>query len=177
MPTSYLLNAWVALASLLLCIGCDYVYADGTPTPKPLPLEKSRSTRIDVTNKAGTRFVANVSRDAFAAPTSNSLKVELFSEPSADSMIVIDSARSRSGGMSMCRAGIEKTLRVLERVKGRVQERERVKLESCHENIELAENGVEWNAVDSTLRIRWLQGPTNKGLAEQREMKISPLFR
>ncbi len=172
MPTSYLRSTLAVLASLSLCVGCEYVYADGTPTPRPLLGEKSSSKRLDVTTKTGTRFVANVSRDPFAAPKSNSSKVELFAEPTADSVILIDSARSRPGGMSMCQAGVEKTLHVLTRVNGRVEERERIKLESCHENIELAENGVEWNAADSTLRIRWLQGPTNKGVAEKRDVKI-----
>jgi hypothetical protein len=183
MPIKYLpdaLAAWltqVAFAAVVLCIGCASVYADGTPAGQALQKTSPLHIKLDVTNTTGKRFSLHVARDPFAASQTKPLKVRVIAEPSPDSVVVIDSFRSRRGGMSMCQAGIEKTLRVLVRIGNRVQERERVKIESCHENIELANGGIDWNAADSTLRIRWLQGPTNKGMAEQRDLKISSPLR
>jgi hypothetical protein len=49
----------------------------------------------------------------------------------------------------------------------------RMKLASCWQAIELAESGVEWSPIDSTLRIRWLLGPTNRMQAEELQLRLS----
>jgi hypothetical protein len=40
--------------------------------------------------------------------------------------------------------------------------------------IELADAGVEWSTVDSSLRIRWLLGPTSRMQPEELLLRLSP---
>ena len=49
-----------------------------------------------------------------------------------------------------------------------------LKLVSCWQAIELADIGVEWSTVDSSLRIRWLLGPTSRMTPEELLLRLSP---
>jgi hypothetical protein len=49
-----------------------------------------------------------------------------------------------------------------------------LKLVSCWQAIELADAGVEWSTVDSSLRIRWLLGPTSRMKREELLLRLSP---
>ena len=77
----------------------------------------------------------------------------------ADGFVMVDSYASASAGLGMCQAGTESFLRVFSlRASGPVQTFE-TKLESCRENVELALDGVRWDAATGTAHIHWLSAP------------------
>jgi hypothetical protein len=97
--------------------------------------------------------------------------VQVLAEMDA-SVIVVDTYLSRPGGGSYCQAGQERFLRILRLDEDVAQATLSVKLASCWQEIELSDPGVEWSAVDSTLHIQWLFGPTNKMQPEELTLRL-----
>ena len=163
-------KAWAF--SLLLLLICATARADGVPSVT----QGTSKAFLDIVTASGALRRVRVSRDAFVAAGAKPRKIELVAERANGTLIVIDTFASRPGAMSLCQAGTERSLRILVPTKAgaaaRLVERDHLKLESCHGNIELADGGVEWREADSTLRIRWLQGPTKKGELEERVLHI-----
>lgn len=104
-------------------------------------------------NKGRLRVVV-LARDATVLPHDTATLKLVAALPSA--VIVIDSYSSAPGGAMGCQAGTESFLRVLsfERIMPVVTYS--VKLESCLQNVELALDGVTWDASTHQLGIHWL---------------------
>jgi hypothetical protein len=101
------------------------------------------------------------------------VEVQVIVEREA-SLIVIDTYPSRPGGGSYCQAGQERFLNVLRLDDDPARATLRLKLASCRQNIELADDGLEWSPADSTLRVRWLLGPVTKMRPEEVVLRLSP---
>ena len=74
-------------------------------------------------------------------------------------IVFVDSYPSRPGGLQLCQAGRESFLRVVSTATRRPTETFHTKLESCHENHQLALDGLLWDAGSRSLRVHWLQSP------------------
>lgn len=92
-----------------------------------------------------------------------------------DSLIIVaDQYASKPAGLSRCRAGTERFLRVLVLAGKSGIERFRSKLDSCLDNIELATPGLEWNVDDHSLQVHWLSSPGQAGVAKDSLFRVSP---
>ena len=131
------------------------------------------NTRLELSTASGTRYQASLARDATVAPQSPPANLKIVGEMKGPKFILIDTYASIPGGMSYCQAGEERFLRVLVVSGKQLQETLRMKLESCRDNLELGSPGIEWQSGTSTLKIDWLQGPSTKGKAEARTIRIS----
>jgi hypothetical protein len=94
---------------------------------------------------------------------------------SGDAFIITDSYPSAAGGLSQCQSGTEVFLRILSTHPAAAAHHGplhlglthpnalvqtfQTKLESCHNNTELALDGVAWDAPVNTLHIHWLASP------------------
>ena len=129
-------------------------------------------TRLELSTASGARHVVSLTRDATVSPNSPLTSLKIVGEMKGPKYILIDTYASIPGGMSYCQAGEERFLRVLAVSGKQLQETLRMKLESCRDNLELGSPGIEWQPGTSTLRIDWLQGPSMKGKAEARTIRI-----
>ena len=87
-------------------------------------------------------------------------------------VVIVDTYASKPGGMSYCQAGEERFLRVVALGQSPLTETSKIKIASCHENIELASQGVEWRADSSLVRIHWLTPPKPGAANEARSLRI-----
>lgn len=113
-----------------------------------------------------------MSRDANVADAAQASRIDVVGELPGLAVIVADTYPSKPAGMSMCQAGEERFLRVISVTEPAPKETYAVKLESCRDNLELAESGLEWRADTATLRIGWLLGPSKTGKPEMQEITI-----
>ncbi|HTS54982.1 MAG TPA: hypothetical protein VMH26_17050 [Burkholderiales bacterium] len=153
----------VALAQAPLALSAPHAVHDSS--------EGSKS-RLEIRTQEGKRYVLRVLRDSTVPSKSQPSQVQVVGELKGSAIIVVDSYRSKPGGMSYCQAGYERFLRVISVSSKAPKETFRVKIDSCRENIELASRGIEWSPESSTLRIRWLLGPSTKGTPEERTVQI-----
>ncbi len=84
--------------------------------------------------------------------------LKVLGELGSTVLIFEDTYYSRSGGLSECKAGKEQFLRVVALGQPNRQTL-MVKLASCQQNLELADDGVNWNAQEGMLEIHWLTNP------------------
>lgn len=133
---------------------------------------RAGKTRFEVHVGTKVRHVLVLSRDAMVSPSAAPSSVKVVAEMKGPTLILIDTYPSVAGGMSLCKAGEERFLRVLAMSGKQPKETLRIKLESCRENIELAAPGIVWQAPSSTLNLDWLQGPMQKGMPESRVIRI-----
>lgn len=130
-------------------------------------------TRFEFSRDGKRPVVLSVRRDLFVSGRSDASKVEVIGEVPGQALIISDTYPSLPLGLRFCQAGEEQFLRVFTFAKGNARESAKLKLASCRQNIELAEPGVEWDAATGRLQVHWLQGPTNKGAAENRTIQVS----
>jgi hypothetical protein len=132
------------------------------------------STRqiVEVTTPSGKTIRVPVEGDEYVRRDAG-VHVEVLAEMDS-SLVVIDTYLSPPGGGSCCQAGEERFLRVLRLERDAAEVTLDLKLVSCWQAIELAEGGVEWSTADSSLRIRWLLGPTRRMRPEELLLRLSP---
>ena len=167
--------AFLGRASLLCALLFAMVpYHEGLFAGDTIPrVTKPSRSNLEVKTEDGVRYLLNVERDATVSPKSGPTEVRVVGEIKGSAIIFIDSYRSVPGGMSYCQAGQERFVRAFAVSKKPPREMWRVKLESCHDNIELASPGVEWAVESFTLTIHWLLGPTIAGQPEEWMMRVS----
>jgi hypothetical protein len=112
-------------------------------------------------------------RDETVASRSPLIEFRLIGEVGQGAVILTDTYRSKSGGLSYCQAGEEQFLRVLSISPQRAEQTLRLKLASCRENVELDDPGVEWNPQTATLTIHWLAAPGGRVESEDRTYVIT----
>ncbi len=71
---------------------------------------------------------------------------------------ITESYPSKPQGMSRCQAGKEVYLRLLEKAGKKFQQKAQRKIESCLDDIELAENGLRWDGEAKRLTLQILGG-------------------
>jgi hypothetical protein len=132
------------------------------------------STRqiVEVATPSGKTIRVPVGGDEYVRREAG-VHVEVLAEMDS-SLVVVDTWLSRPGGGSYCQAGQERFLRVLRLEHDVADVILNLKLVSCWQAIELADTGVEWSTVDSSLRIRWLLGPTSRMKPEELLLRLSP---
>jgi hypothetical protein len=176
-------TCWASVALILSCAG-----AAGTPATAPTArcagttgstaatvnaaqdTSKLAPQLVDIATPSGKKLRIPVQGDQYVRPDAG-VDVQVIAEVGS-SVVVIDTYLSRPGGGSYCQAGEERSLRIL-RVDGEApQVTLNLKLASCWQEIELANPGVEWSAADSTLKVRWLLGPTSKMQPEELTLKL-----
>jgi hypothetical protein len=113
----------------------------------------SRSEHCVLRDKGRLRVVT-LARDAAVLPHDTATLKLVAALPAA--AIVIDSYSSAPGGAMECQAGTESFLRVLSFARTAPAVTYSVKLESCVQNVELALDGVKWDASTHQLGIQWL---------------------
>jgi hypothetical protein len=159
---------------LSVCAGAQGTESLKLPSGGTLSYQRQESeTRFEVRAANGVREALAVTRDATVSPTSSPTNVKIIGEINTTTIILIDTYRSVSRGLSYCQAGEERFLRVLAMAGSQPLETLRIKLESCIGNIELGSPGVEWEPNSLVLKINWLQGPTAKGKPEIRTIRIA----
>lgn len=149
-----------------LCIACAPAVPPRADAP---PL--TAASEIDVAWDNDRQRI-RVKRDDTVDSQAVSQAVEVIARRGA-AVVLIDTYASRSSGMSLCQAGEERFLRVITRGDVRARETWSMKLESCHENIELASPGYDWDAASGTLQLQWLQRG-NADLPLQAWLTVAP---
>lgn len=134
---------------------------------------KPTRSHLEIKTGDGGRYLLHIERDTTVSPKSAPTDVKVLGEVKGSAIIVIDSYQSFPGGMSYCQAGRERFLRVVAISKVPPREMWRVKLESCHDNIELATDGVEWIPESFMLKVHWLLGPTVAGKSEEWLLRVN----
>ena len=107
--------------------------------------------------------------DANVDPSSGNAKVELVASAWSKTLLVQDTYASKPGPLSMCQAGQESFLRVIQLAP--LREILSVKLTSCRDDIELASPGLEWQADTGSLKIRWLSDANH--FAQEKTLQIA----
>jgi len=120
----------------------------------------------------GGKSRLSVERDATVNPNSKPATITLVGEIPGSVLILTDVYPSIAGGLSYCQAGTESFLRVISTSGKRLHETYSTKLESCHDNIELASPGVKWLSATNTLEIHWLSAPGKAGQTENRTLVL-----
>lgn len=69
-----------------------------------------------------------------------------------------ESYPSKPQGMSRCQAGVEIYLRLLEKTGTKFREKTQIKIGSCLDDIEIAENGLRWDGAAKRLTLQILGG-------------------
>jgi len=131
----------------------------------------SGATQIDIQVKGAGQSI-RVARDGRVAPAANPTRVKLVAEIESSAAIVVDTYPSVAAGMARCQAGEESFLRVISFARAPALDTLRLKLESCRDDIELASPGFAWDPATSTLKVRWLSGPTSLGKEEELTLRI-----
>jgi hypothetical protein len=149
----------------------------GGPRPSaPTHVDNSHpdSTRqiVEVATPRGKTIRVPVGGDEYVRRDAG-VHVEVLAEIDS-SLVVIVTYLSRPGGGSYCQAGQERFLRVLRLERDIADVTLNLKLVSCWQAIELADAGLEWSTVQSSLRIRWLLGPTSRMQPEELLLQLSP---
>ena len=129
-------------------------------------------TRFEI--RSGVKLLGSITvdRDSTVASDAAPSKASVVGEVAGVAVVIVDTYASKPGGMSYCQAGEEQFLRVVAVGQSPLTETSKTKIASCHENIELASQGVEWRADSSLVRIHWLTGPTPRGTSETRLLRI-----
>jgi len=127
------------------------------------PQRESKSAPLAIT----------LDRDETVAARSPLVAFRLIGEVGQGAVILSDTYRSKSGGLSYCQAGEEQFLRVLSISPQRAVQTLRFKLASCRENVELDDPGVEWNPHTAILKIHWLAAPGGRLESEDRTYVIT----
>lgn len=115
----------------------------------------------------------SLNRDATANADSPRTKLKVVGDIPGKAVILMDSYGSVPGGLAYCRAGTESFLRVISIAEPRPKETLSLKVASCRQNLELADNGVQWDAANHTLHIQWLSGPGGPGKPGRRTFHIT----
>jgi hypothetical protein len=129
-------------------------------------------TIFTVPKSAGGTYRLRVERDATVAADVAPASLRLVAEIPGSALILVDAYTSIPGGISYCQAGEESFLRVIAISGKHPVETYRTKLESCHDNLELASPGLRWSPETKTLDIYWLSSPGNVGKPENRALRI-----
>jgi hypothetical protein len=192
MPTTFLVRQalWcVSLASLLT--GCAAMPAgagngagsagyQAAATAASQGNDKDgRSPVLNLAHEAGKaaleiRFpsaqaqILPLNTDANVDPKTAGATVELVASVGRQTLLVQDTYASRPGPLSMCQAGQESFLRVIQLAP--LKEIFSLKLASCRDNIELASPGLEWHADTATLKIHWLSDANHT--AQEKTLQI-----
>lgn len=145
----------------------------GTGTERPVPVlnlaHKAGKARLEITSPGARAQRLSLKTDASVDPRSAGATVALVASVSDKILLIQDTYASRPGPLSMCRAGEESFLRVIQLAP--LKQLMSLKLASCRDNIELASPGLEWQAASATLAIHWLSGPSHT--AEERTVQIA----
>lgn len=118
---------------------------------------KGGQARLDIRMPDGKVKSLPLKTDASVNPKDASASVELVASIANKTLLIQDSRASRPGPLSMCQAGQETFLRVIQLAP--LKEILTLKLAGCRDNMELATPGMTWQADTSTLKINWLSGP------------------
>jgi hypothetical protein len=136
-------------------------------TAKELP-----STNLTFADRSGIRYALRVIPDQFTAASQAVPEVQVIAQKTPSQFVIVDSLASRLGPMSMCQAGLERTLRVVRVHRGVASQVSQLKVASCHTGLELSEQPFTWDATTSTVTIRWLIGPKKLGRPEDRRVHL-----
>lgn len=163
--------AWLALAFLpgwVIATQSAIGYAGGSIAYSA----RGENTILSITTTTGQHYQLKVKRDSTVASAVPPRDLAVLGQLTNKIIILTDAYPSISGGMSYCRAGEEKFLRVIRLSATSAVEKYRTKLESCRQNLELATPGVEWQSSAGTLTIHWLSGPGGVGRAQTLTVNI-----
>jgi hypothetical protein len=140
----------------------------------PAAIEARQAAAVELTfaDSSGLNFSLRVVPDQFSAPETSAQEVQVIALTGGDKLVLVDSFASRPGPMSMCQAGVERTLRVVRVHRGIASQVRQLKVASCHTGLELAEPPFKWSAATSTLTIRWLIGPKKQRRPEERRIVV-----
>lgn len=119
--------------------------------------QKAGKARLEIRMTGGKVQSLPLKTDASVNPKNATGTVELVALVANKTLLIQDSRASRPGPLSMCQAGQETFLRVIQLAP--LKEILSLKLASCRDNMELATPGLTWQADTSTLKISWLSGP------------------
>lgn len=127
-------------------------------------------TRLELQIGESRRDVVLLARDSTVSPDAEPRSIDVVAEVPGVAILLVDGYSSLPGGLSRCQAGEEQFLRVIAIASAKAAETFMTKVASCRDNIELADPGIRWDALTSTLRVHWLSGP--KGEPEVRTMRL-----
>lgn len=139
---------------------------------------KAGKARLEITSPGAGAQGLPLKTDANVDPRRAGATVALVASVSDKILLVQDTYASRPGPLSMCQAGEESFLRVIQLAP--LKQLLSLKLASCRDNIELASPGLEWQAATATLGIHWLSGPNHTAevkmvqIASNGEIILSP---
>jgi hypothetical protein len=140
--------------------------------PLAITAKELSSGNLIFADSSGARHTLRVISDQFAAPGVPAQEVQVIAEKAASRFVIVDSFASKSGPMSSCQAGFERTLRIVRVHRGIASQVRQMKVASCHTGLELAEQPFKWDATTSTVTIRWLIGPKKLGRPEERRVHV-----
>lgn len=131
-------------------------------------------TTLSITTTEGKHYKIDLSRDSNVAKNAAPRALSLIGQLDASVLILTDSYPSIAGGLEYCEAGEEKFLRVISLARKEAVQTYHTKLESCRQNITLADPGVEWDADQQTLAIHWASSRKGVAMPDSRKLKIGP---
>ena len=156
---SFIVDKMVASAILFASLISPCLKAQQTLTLSsgaPLTATSTRTTTI--LHLFGKRIP--LKRDNTVAPSSEPT-LKLIAELPGKALLFTDTYRSRPMGLSRCRAGEEQFLRLITLIP-RPAETFHFKLASCRDNIELADDGLQWSSSVQILTLHWLTPHASK---------------
>lgn len=143
----------------------------GTPQIAGSSVEGGR-TRVELQVPNGRHITIALTRDSTVGSETPPNRVTILGEIRDVVVVLIDTYASQSGGMSYCQAGEEQFLRVVPLAHRDVRDFATIKVASCRENLELADDGIQWDLPSRSIRVHWLAGPNGK--PEVRNIRIGP---
>lgn len=149
--------------------GTDKVASMDARAPVLKLAHRAGKARLEIKLPDAKAQILPLKTDASVNPKSPSATVDLMAYVSNNTLLIQDTYASRPGPLSMCQAGEETFLRVIQLAP--LKEILRLKLASCRENIELASSGLEWQPDTATLKIHWLSNPNST--AQEKTLQIS----
>jgi hypothetical protein len=129
-------------------------------------------TLLSITTTEGKKYQISLPRDSNVASGVPPREMALVGQLDGSVLILTDSYPSIAGGLEYCEAGEEKFLRVISLVRKPVTQTYHTKLESCRQNITLADPGVQWSADQQILSIHWSSSRKGVGKPDDRKLKI-----
>lgn len=109
--------------------------------------------------RAAPREKLPLSFDASVARPARLLESAVFARVGPELVVAVDAFASKPAGLSRCKAGRERFLRLVKTTPGAVREMAALKIESCLDDLELAPDGLRYDAAQGELALDWSNGP------------------
>jgi hypothetical protein len=153
-------TGFAALSFALSLLVAPVVALAQAPSPAPGAARLSWSGASLTVASEGTKPARlPLALDKTVATPARVLETRIVGEPAPGVFVVVDAFASKPEGLSRCKAGRERFLRLVRAMPGAARELATVKLESCLDDLEMAPDGLRYDEAAATLSVDWVGGP------------------